>query len=362
MSYSLAYFIESFYPNIGGSEKRAMSLLSRLHNFSVNVFTIDFNNSGKREDFKNITINRIMDARREEYFTPAGRNIFRAMEYASGVRRIVREEEFDLYIFDQFPYFHYSKSVNFLPEHRVLVQMHEVLKGYYHNFLVNYTLSRYEGRMAKNRGGLIATSNFNRQRISGIYGIPGDRIEVIGNGIDFTDSATRTERKKIIFVGRNTRDKRIPVILDIAGKMGDYEFTVVTDSGSFSNVPENVTIRVGLSDEEIREEYRSSSIFLTASYREGFSIASLEAMGFSLPVIYIRSPFNQAMEEVVRDGYNGFACSGIDDVISRIHDLENLKLYSDMSTNAYNFAIERTWDNIARKYETYLVEKIEGKQ
>jgi len=363
VTYSLGYFIESFYPNIGGTEKRAMGLLSRLHNFSINVYTINFDNAGRKEDLKNITINRVMDARKDQYFTDGGRNIIKAMDYASQIKRIVKSEKFDLYIFDQFPYFHYNKSIKFLPENRVLVQMHEVLKNYYHNFLLNYILSHYESKMARNKGGVIATSEFNRERISSVYGIPRNRVEVITNGIDACDRAMRIERKKIIYVGRSTNDKRIPLIFDVARKIGDdYDFTLVTDSNKFSNVPENVTIKVKLSDEELRKEYMSSSIFLTASYREGFSIASLEAMGFSLPVLYIRSPFNQAMEEVVRDGYNGFACSGIDEVISRIHDLENLKLYSDMSTNAYNFATERTWDNIARKYETHLVEKIEAKQ
>jgi len=361
MPYSLAYFIESFYPNIGGSEKRAMSLLSRLHNFSVNVFTINFDNSGKNDYVNNITINRIMDSKKREYFTQGGRNIIKAMEYASRVRRVVKEQRFDLYIFDQFPYFHYSKSINYLPGDKVLVQMHEVLKNYYHNFLLNYTLSYYEGKMARNRGGVIATSNFNKRKISSEYGIPGNGIEVISNGIDFIDDSDKADRKKIIFVGRNTPDKRIPVIFEIARKMKEYDFTIVTDDGSFSNIPENVAVRVGLSDDDIRKEYRSSSIFLTASYREGFSIASLEAMGFSLPVLYIRSPFNMAMEEIVRDGYNGFSCTGIDDVVSKIREMEDVRRYRELSRNAYNFAHERMWDNIARQYESYLIDKIEGK-
>lgn len=359
MTRRLAYFIESFYPKTGGSERRALSLLSRLKNTEVDVYTINFGND-REERRGNINIHRIVDMKKEEYFREGGRNLGMAMRYAFRSREVARENDHDIYVFDQFPYFHYSMSVKHIRGNTVLVQMHEVVRGYYRNAFMDYAVGIYEGRMARNSGGVIATSSVNASLISKTYGVDPGNISVLENGTERVGYSSNRDRRKVLFVGRNTQDKRISMLIELAGRMSEYRFVIVTDRDTFPNRPGNVEVKVGLNDDEIYREYSDSYVFATASYREGYSIASLEAMGFGVPVLYIRSPYNDGMKEIVRDGKTGFACSGLDEMEKRIREIDSQ--WDKMSREAYEFARERTWDSLALKYEDMLMRKMGDKR
>ena len=69
---------------------------------------------------------------------------------------------------------------------------------------------------------------------------------------------------------------------------------------------------------------KESWLFAMPSNREGFSIASLEAMAASVPVITIEGQYNLAANEVIKDGRNGIIAKSFDDMSARIE-----KLYKD---------------------------------
>jgi len=355
--YRLGYFIESFYPNKGGAETRAFKILSKLKNFDVNVYTINFGYENE-EKINNINIQRILNAEKEKYFKNGGRNLLISFSFASKVREIIKNEDFDIYIFDQFPYFHFISSEKFLKDKVKIVQVHEILKGYYKNFIKNIALEHYERRMFSGSDMNIVTNNINKELLINGYNIPEDKIKVIPNGIDIVEGKKNGDG--ILFVGRNTKDKNIKAILDVARKLKDIQFTLVTEIDGI-DIP-NVRIKCGLDENELYNEYRKSRIFITASIREGFSIASLEAMGFGNPVVYLKNKFNIPMQDIVKDGVTAYGCSSIEEMVEKIRYIyENQGEWEKMSRNAIDIAKNYTWEKVAGDYEKFLLSLIGGK-
>ena len=356
MQYNLAYFIESFYPNKGGAEKRAFKILSKLKNFNVNVFTINFGYE-KEEKINNINIQRIVNGKKEKYFRPDGRDLATSLRFASRVKEIIKNEVFDLYVFDQFPYFHFISSEKFLKNRIKIVQVHEILKGYYKNFIKDMALEHYEKKMFSGSNINIVTNNINKELLIKGYNIHEKRIKVIPNGIDFVEG--KKDGDGILFVGRNTKDKNIKAIVDLAKRLKDFHFTLVTEINGINL--QNMKIKSGLGDDDLYNEYKNSRIFITASIREGFSIASLEAMGFGTPVIYLKSKFNYPMQEIVRDGFTGYGCNSLEEMAEKIRYLyENHEEWQRLSRNAIDTAKNYTWEKIAGDYEKLLLSLIGG--
>jgi len=352
MRYRLGYFIESFYPRFGGAEKRAQSLLSRLESFDVHVYTINFG-AEQEQKIGKINIHRILGADKDKYFKQNGRDLITTFKYAERVKAIVKDQEFDVYVFDQFPYYHFSRSLKLIMNKPKIVQVHEILKNYYNSFVKEKMLEHYESQMFKNADMNIVTNDVNRLFLSNAYSIPDDRIAVIQNGVDMIKKPAM-KGKNIVCVGRNTKDKNIAQVIELAKILKDYKFTIVSNHDHVT--AENVEIKSGLSNEEIYREYENAFAFISTSRREGFSIAALEALGFGVPAVYLKTPFNKPMESIIKDGITGYGCNSIAEMADKINFLHSHDHEWDLlSQNAYELAKNYTWDQLAKQYEKLLL-------
>ena len=352
--YKIGYFIESFFPNIGGAETRALKILSNIKSFNVNVYTINFGYPEK-EKLRNININRIINADVRSYFKNDGRNLLISYKFARNVGKILKNEDFDIYIFDQFPYIHFNFNVKHLKYKKKLVQFHEILKGYYGNGIKEKMLEILENNMFSNADYNIALSEYNANLLNKSYGIKMNKILVIPNGVDYVKKIEK-KGKNIIYVGRNTKAKNLTAIFELAKILKDMQFVLVTDTNDHLD---NVTVKKSLDAKALEEEYSNSCIYITTSIREGFSIASLEAMSHGLPVIYLKSPFNKSLESIVKDNYNGFGCNSINEMAEKIRYIyKNDSEWEKMSENAYKFASNFLWENIAKDYENKLLSMV----
>lgn len=98
---------------------------------------------------------------------------------------------------------------------------------------------------------------------------------------------------------------------------------------------ETVEFLGSMSDEVISSMYQNAKAFLFASVDEEFGIAPVEAMGYGLPVIALRSG---GVPEIVEDSKNGYLFESLskENLIEKIKNMESLstKSYKEMSLAA----------------------------
>jgi len=134
---------------------------------------------------------------------------------------------------------------------------------------------------------------------------------VIPNGVD-TEAFRPLDKvpNSVIWVGRLAESKGIDQILPIAADLKKHHITICAPevNGALGRalvdypVP-NITIKVGLSDAELRAELGRSELFLSASRSEGMPVSLLEAMSSGcVPVV----PAVGAMGQVVSNETNGY--------------------------------------------------------
>lgn len=197
------------------------------------------------------------------------------------------------------------------------------------------------------------------------------RIHVILNGAHIPD----TERKKnspnplkVIFVARDTHEKRIHLINSIAGEIfKEKNFHIVfnivgPDSVKWNNqnLPNVNWLGLITEEERISEMYAEHHVFLLTSYTEGMPKTMIEAMANRcVPVVAAVG----AIPEYISDGHNGFLLplfpeeKLISEAVQCLKKLfVNPVLLEHMSNNAYNTAKKHFDINLCEhKYRRIIV-------
>lgn len=152
---------------------------------------------------------------------------------------------------------------------------------------------------------IIAVSYFTRNIIISRYGISGDKVEVVYNGVErignwsnLTDTGIKKEEKIVLFLGRITMQKGPEYFLLAAKKvlevMNDVKF-VMAGSGDLIHKTIEMAAQLGighkvlftgfLRGEDVKKIYKMADIYVMPSVSEPFGIAPLEALDNDVPVI-----------------------------------------------------------------------------
>lgn len=155
--------------------------------------------------------------------------------------------------------------------------------------------------------GIIAVSNFTKQKIVEHYGIPAWKIEVVHNGIDECDYVNipdklselkKAGQKIVLFVGRITIQKgpeyfiraakRVlevnPNVLFLIAGSGDMERQMILEAASLG-ISDHVIFAGFLRGDELSAMYRTADLFVMPSVSEPFGITPLEAIISGAPVL-----------------------------------------------------------------------------
>lgn len=115
----------------------------------------------------------------------------------------------------------------------------------------------------------------------------GDKIEVIYNAIDLPERKTFINKPqkpfKVIFVGRNSPEKRIDLIMEVAQEVtrgNNIEFYFIGPGISLLDKQGNDKIILvdNVSKSELQEYYEQAHMIILLSSREGLPVVLLEAM------------------------------------------------------------------------------------
>ena len=106
---------------------------------------------------------------------------------------------------------------------------------------------------------------------------------------------------------------------------------------------------------DFEAELNQANIYISNSYHEGFNLPLIEAEAHSLPVL-ARS--GTAMDELVKDGYNGYLFNDINEVPELVDKI--MKNYKQMSYNAWKHSQNYTYERFKQNYLKILKEYKRG--
>lgn len=360
---------EAFYPHEGGAEKRSYELFTRLakKGFEIKVITNPFD---YQKEVDGISTEYITDLKEKQYFKESYRKVLGVMKFSSRVRDyLMRNRDFDILNFDEFPLLHAVKSSDLIKKAPAsFFQWHEVLKDFYSS--KGFPMSRgveWEKQIAGIFRNHITVSKSIMTLLQRTY--PVKNVHVIENGVNRRDFVNNTSKEwgKIIYVGRLEPNKRLDALIHAIRGMNDMELHIIGGGSQLERLRslarDNTRIKLHghVEPDELVRHIKNSWLFVLPSYREGFSIASLEAMAASVPVVTVRSEYNYAANEVIKNGFNGFVSSDFDDMVSRIKYLySNEDEWRRLSQNAAHFTIDYDWNNIAGRLADLFRSKVSG--
>lgn len=171
----------------------------------------------------------------------------------------------------------------------------------------NEAIHRIEKESLKQADGIIAVSNFTKQKIVDEYNINPNKIEVVHNGVDECDYQEVPERllelkqngqKIVLFAGRITIQKGPEYFIRAAKRVLEHKpntIFLITGSGDMERQMIYEAVNLGISDrviftgflrgDDLLAVYRAADLFVMPSISEPFGLAPLEAIIAGAPVL-----------------------------------------------------------------------------
>ncbi len=321
--------IPSFFPDVTGPANQAwrISLELEKREISSPILTSDFGAeaSPKEEIIKGVYVRRI-------------HSVGRYMQYGftPGVIPIFLQEDCDL--IHAHSYRNFITDVGFLfskiRSRPFLLHAHGTLIGY-KKFLreeLGYPYRLHDVLTFKTvakRASALVVSTTQELRECAKFGVNKKRIHIIPVGIDSNDydrikKDKNTDARRILFVGRISRDRNIEQILHaFKNILKDFDVELLVVGGearrSFAEkggyLSELKTLARGLGidkyvrflgplyGEDLLKAYRSSDIFVYTSLYENLGHTLLEAAASALPIV--STPVGIA-SDIIKDNETGF--------------------------------------------------------
>jgi len=235
--------------------------------------------------------------------------------YASMAMELARGEEFDVIHAHDWMTYPAGVGVAAITGKPLVVHIHstEFDRSGEH---INQTVYDIEREGMQRASKVIAVSQFTRGVVISRYGIPGDKVEVVYNGVERNGGwstaaeAIKREEKIVLFLGRITMQKGPEYFLRAAKKvldvMDNVKF-VMAGSGDLMYRSIELAAQLGighkvlftgfLRGDDVRRIFRMADLYVMPSVSEPFGIAPLEALDNDVPVIISKQ---SGVSEVLR--------------------------------------------------------------
>jgi glycosyltransferase involved in cell wall biosynthesis len=303
---------------------------------------------------------------------PYGPNICEEVQrYAMRVMKIAESEAFDVIHAHDWMTFPAGIALSARSGKPLVVQVHSTefdRSGEHVNQYV-YDIERHGMHAAAK---VITVSNYTRNIVVSRYAVPPEKVEVVYNGIDFSDSGAAAPApaaspggdKVVLFLGRITMQKGPEYFLYAAKKVLEKEQNVkfvmagdgdrlygTIDLAAWLGIGHKVFFTRFLRGADVDRVYRMADLYVMPSVSEPFGIAPLEALQHNVPVLVSKSSgiaeaFHNALKVDFWD---------IDEMANKIIAvLRHPPLQETLRANGRKEALRFRWeDSAARVNEVY---------
>jgi glycogen synthase len=223
--------------------------------------------------------------------------------YAAIAAELSEYEEFDIVHAHDWMTYPAGIAVSSLNRRPLVVHVHSTefdRSGEHVNQMI-YDIER-EGMNRADK--VIAVSHFTRNTIISRYGISGDKVEVVYNGLESNGNWSLNninidkEEKIVLFLGRITMQKGPEYFLRAAKRvlevMDNVRF-IMAGSGDLMHRSIELAAELGIGQkvlftgflrgDDVQKIYRMADLYVMPSVSEPFGIAPLEALDHDVPVI-----------------------------------------------------------------------------
>ena len=217
-------------------------------------------------------------------------------------------------------------------------------------------------RVLKSAAKIICLSEPQKKLIASKYALPLDSIVVIPNGVaEEYFVGKRTSQNAIphlLFVGRLVAQKNLSLLVKAVSQMKTSILLDIVGEGELKEDIEaliqqyelkNVKLHGQKTSKELLEFYQSADIFVLPSFKEGVSLAMLEALAAGLPVVASdTSELRQILSEcgvLIQDPNSTNYASALDALLSDKDALRKLSYASLKKARSYS------WENVLDSIE-----------
>jgi len=369
----IAFVYDVIYPWVkGGVEKRIHELAKRLaKKHEVHIYGYKFWNKEDVIEREGIFYHGTI--RPKKIYSNGRRAIIPPLIHALKLIHSFKNEKFDIIDSQASPYFpaYSSKAGAMFKDSKLVITWHEFWGKYWLTYLGEVGVFG----QAVERGVFDLTDNhvavsLKTKRDLYDAGLR-KNVFIVPNGIDFK----RIQKIKaaefdsdIIFVGRLTKEKNIPLLLNAIGiikrEIPDVRVLIIGDGPERKRL-ENLSKRLDISGnvqflgflethDDVIVHMKASKVFAFPSLREGFGIVVLEANASGLPVVTVDYEMN-ASRDLIVEGKNGFVSElNENDFAEKI--LTALERRRKMKSIGINIGSRYDWEEIVRRLERYYGE------
>lgn len=198
------------------------------------------------------------------------------------------------------------------------------------------------------------------------------RSVVIPNGVDeayyYKKPAARAKKTiELLFVGRLNNQKNIPALIDAVAAMRHPVHLTIAGDGTLhdeltaliakKHLQNKVTLAGKLVGKPLRELYKKADVYVMASHFEGLSLAMLEAMAASLPVVALDAPgVSEHLDKggVIVKPRSAKALAKAVDALAA-----DTATRTRLQREAYDYAQSLSWENVIERLEKVYAEVLE---
>lgn len=201
------------------------------------------------------------------------------------------------------------------------------------------------------------------------YGLPGDRVTVVGGGPNVDVDIERDQiaksyiDKNLLFVGLDAERKGLPLLLtafeNLPPRHASAVLHVVGVEGRDRN---NVRYYGRLHGDALKNLFYKAQVFVMPTYREPFGVVFVEAMWAKAVCI---GTSIEAIPEIIQDDKTGFLVEpGNAEILSKTIEycLDHPEVLERMGNDAYRVARARwSWDLVAQSVISEIRRVIRGR-
>ncbi len=225
--------------------------------------------------------------------------------YAAAAVRLAQQEEFDIVHAHDWMTYPAGIAVSAVTGRPLVVHVHstEFDRSGEHVNQAIYDIER-KGMHAADK--IIAVSHLTRNIIISRYGVTGEKVEVVYNGVERDDSSAldfdkvgiRSDEKIVLFLGRITMQKGPEYFLMAAKKvlevMDNVKFVMagsgdmmgrIIEMAAAMGIGHKVLFTGFLHGDDVQKVFEMADLYVMPSVSEPFGIAPLEALNHDVPVL-----------------------------------------------------------------------------